>query len=318
MLGWIFQSCTNLHNALFETLVEPLLYAVHLVGYADLAYDAVEVFLLGIVQILLLYASLRALEVWWPAEVWDNRRDVRADVLYTFLHRLGVLPLLIYSLLTPLIDGLEGWMRLYGYIPLKLEDLLPWLVTYPLVSFFLYLVLIDGAEYWCHRLQHALGPWWALHSVHHSQRQLSLWADDRNHVLDDVMTGLWGAALAWVIGVPPEQFVAWVILTRLLESLSHTNVRWSFGTIGSRLLVGPQFHRVHHAMGLGHDGTHHGCNFATLFPIWDILFGTANFTRQPVATGIADQLLGQDYGDTWLRQQWLGCQRLAASFRQHQ
>jgi sterol desaturase/sphingolipid hydroxylase (fatty acid hydroxylase superfamily) len=69
-------------------------------------------------------------------------------------------------------------------------------------------------------------------------------------------------------------------------------------------------------MGLGHDGAHYGCNFATLFPVWDILFGTANFTRQSVATGIADQVHGQDYGNTMLRQQWLGCKRFVASFWQ--
>jgi sterol desaturase/sphingolipid hydroxylase (fatty acid hydroxylase superfamily) len=212
--------------------------------------------------------------------------------------------------LTPVVDGVEAWLRLYGFIPPQLEDVLPWLFAYPLLSFFLYLVLEDFVDYWRHRLQHAVPPWWALHSLHHSQRQLSLWADDRNHLLDDVIKGLWATGLAWVIGVPPGQFVAWIMVTRVVESLSHANVRLSFGTLGSRLLVGPQFHRVHHAMSLGHEGRHHGCNFATLFPAWDILFGTANFTRQYVTTGIADQLQGQDYGETVARQQWLGVQRL--------
>jgi hypothetical protein len=44
-----------------------------------------------------------------------------------------------------------------------------------------------------------------------------------------------------------------------------------------------------------------------------LLFGTANFTPQSVATGSTDQAHGRDYGDTVLRQQWLGCQRLVAS-----
>ena len=317
MLASLLQNFASLHNALFERLVEPLLYALSLGRYAERAYDAVDFFLLGVVQILLAYGSLRPLEAWWPAEVWDNRRAVRADVLYTLLHRLGILPLAIYAVLTPALDGLEGRLRLYGFIPPTLEDVLPWLSDHPLVSFLLYLVLVDFVEYWRHRLQHTIRPWWALHSVHHSQRQLSLWADDRNHVLDDVITGLWEAALAWVIGVPPGQFVAWVMVTRLIESLSHANVRLSFGTLGNRLLVGPRFHRVHHAMSLGHDGAHHGCNFATLLPVWDILFGTANFTPQSVATGIADQGHGRDYGDTVLRQQWLGCKRFVTSFWPH-
>jgi sterol desaturase/sphingolipid hydroxylase (fatty acid hydroxylase superfamily) len=33
-----------------------------------------------------------------------------------------------------------------------------------------------------------------------------------------------------------------------------------------------------------------GCNFAVLFPVWDMLFGTARFDGTYEATGIRDQL----------------------------
>jgi sterol desaturase/sphingolipid hydroxylase (fatty acid hydroxylase superfamily) len=143
---------------------------------------------------------------------------------------------------------------------------------------------------------------------------MSFWADDRNHLLDEVIAGLWFAAVALVIGVPPEQFVLAVMLTRFVESLSHANVRLDFGAIGERLLVSPRFHRTHHGVGVGHEGARYGCNFATLFPVWDIVFGTANFTYRGVATGISDQLTGKDYGDSFLAQQWLGLKRMAACF----
>jgi sterol desaturase/sphingolipid hydroxylase (fatty acid hydroxylase superfamily) len=211
---------------------------------------------------------------------------VRTDVLYTMLHRLGIVPIGIYALLTPVVDGMEAQLRLLGYIPYGLEELFPWLVASPIAAFLAYLVVLDFADYWRHRLQHRWGLWWALHSLHHSQRQMSLWTDDRNHLLDDVIGGLWFAAVAFVIGLGPAEFVAAMLTIRFVESLSHANVRVSFGRIGDRLLVSPRFHRTHHGVGIGHEGARYGCNFATLFPLWDMLFGTANFAYRGTATGI--------------------------------
>jgi sterol desaturase/sphingolipid hydroxylase (fatty acid hydroxylase superfamily) len=299
-----------LQALLYENLVLPALYALGFMDVAELAFDATEFVLLGIVQIVAVYLLLRPLEAWFPAERWSDRRAVRSDVLYTFLHRIGVVPIALYALLRPLIDGADAELRSLGYIPPALETLIPALAEAPLLSFFVYLVILDFADYWRHRLQHRWSRWWALHALHHSQRQLSFWADDRNHLLDDVIAGLWFAAVAFLIGVPPGHFVAAVMLTRFVESLSHANVRFGFGRIGDRLLVSPRFHRIHHGVGVGHEGARFGCNFATLFPLWDLLFGTANYTCRGTATGIADQLQGRDYGESFLAQQWLGLKRL--------
>jgi sterol desaturase/sphingolipid hydroxylase (fatty acid hydroxylase superfamily) len=232
------------------------------------------------------------------------------DVLYTFLHSLGIVPLAVFLLLQPLQETIDGTLRLNGFIPPSLEELIPWLTAHPLASFFAYLAILDFAEYWRHRLQHRFNWWWALHALHHSQRQLSLWADQRNHLLDDVLADFWVVIVALLIGVPPNHFLGIVVVTRLVESLSHTNVRLSFGWLGDRLLVSPHYHRLHHGIGIGHEGRARGCNFAPLFPVWDLLFGSARFTADYPATGIRDQLDGVDYGTGFLRQQWLGIQRL--------
>lgn len=299
--GWIHQ-----------TAVQPVLFAMGEMRWAEPAYDAIGFVLLGIVQLVVIWAILRPLEAWFPAEQWADRKAVRTDVLYTMLSRLGVVPIALFVLLTPLVDGIDAQLRMWGYIPPGLEDLSPALAASPLASFLVYLVALDLADYWRHRLQHRFAWWWALHALHHSQRQLSFWADDRNHVLDEVIAGLWFAGVAFLIGVAPDQFVAIVLVIRFVESLSHANVRFGFGAIGDRLLVGPRFHRTHHGVVVGHEGRYYGCNFATLFPFWDILFGTANFERGGVATGIADQLRGRDYGEGFLAQQWLGMKRLVA------
>ncbi len=301
---------TAVHGWLFMTIVEPVLFRFDGAGVMEQAYDGTEFFLLGLIQIAVIYAILRPLEAWRPAERWDDRRAVAVDVVYTFLHRLGLFSLVMFFVLDPWVDELTGILRLHGVSNFNLDDLWPGVTSIPIVAFALYLVALDFANYWIHRGQHQLRWWWALHSLHHSQRQMSLWADDRNHLLDDLLRDAIFALIAVLIGVQPGQFVLLLIATRSLESLQHANLRLSFGRVGERLLVSPRFHRRHHAIGDGHEGIHRGCNFAVLFPVWDVLFGSANFEEGYPATGIRDQLAGRDYGRGFWQQQWYGLKRM--------
>jgi sterol desaturase/sphingolipid hydroxylase (fatty acid hydroxylase superfamily) len=310
MIDAIERAFGALHQWTFETLVLPAATALGLSGYAEHLFDGTELFLIGILQIVVLLAILRPLEAWRPVERWANRSAVRSDVIYTLLNRLGLVPLAVFFALRPLVDGFDGWLRMQGFVPPNLEDWFPWLRVHPFAAFLVYLVILDLAEYWRHRLQHRFEWWWQLHALHHSQRQMSFWTDDRNHFLDDVIARGWFAIVALAIGVPPGHFVAALVVTQLVESLSHANVALSFGRLGERLLVSPRFHRMHHAVGAGHEGAARGCNFAQLFPLWDVLFGTARFDADYHPTGIRDQLDGRDYGDGVIRQQWLGLKRL--------
>ena len=295
---------------LFERLVQPALYYLGLIYWDEPAYRATEIFLYGLIEIAVLYALLRPLEAWRPVEHWPDRRATRVDALYTFLHRLGVLPLAFFALLSPLITPIESILRWHGFVPGTLTAWIPGAAAMSLLAFVAYSVVLDFAEYVRHRLQHRWAWWWALHSLHHSQQQMSFWSDDRNHLLDDALADLWFAAIALIIGVPPGQFILIAVLMRMVESLSHANLRLRFGRVGERVLVGPHFHRVHHGVGVGHEGRAHGCNFATLLPIWDIVFRTADFTGDYPTTGIRDQAGGVNYGTGFWQQQRLGLVRL--------
>ena len=302
---------TAVHSWVFITLVEPVLFRFDGAGIMDEAYDGTEFFLLGLLQIALLYLVLRPLEAWRPAERWIDRRGVAVDVIYTFLHRLGLFSLVLFFVLDPAVDTLAATLRLQGISNFNLDDLWPGVTSIPIVAFVIYLVVLDFANYWIHRGQHRLRWWWALHSLHHSQRRMSLWSDDRNHLLDDLLRDAIFALLAVLIGVQPGQFVLLLLATRSLETLQHANVKLSFGRFGERLLVSPRFHRRHHAIGDGHEGVRQGCNFAVLFPIWDVLFRSGNFADGYPATGIRDQLAGRDYGRGFWSQQWLGLKRMS-------
>jgi sterol desaturase/sphingolipid hydroxylase (fatty acid hydroxylase superfamily) len=310
MFEWIANLFAALQDRVFETTVLPVMYAVGLGGYAEQAFDWTEIFLIGAIEILLLAILLGALEKWRPLEVHVNAGEKKIDVIYTLINRLGLVPLVIFLALLPLVDGIDGWLRMQNIIPPKLEDALSFLNDSPFLSFIFYLVILDFVAYWLHRGQHQINVWWALHSLHHSQRQMTFWSDNRNHLLDDVLIDVAFALVALLIGVAPAQFVTLVVAGRVVESLSHANLRLSFGRIGEYLLVSPRFHRVHHAIGLGHEGQSRGCNFAVLFPIWDVIFRTANFENVYPATGVRDQLEGRDYGRGFWAQQVMGVKRM--------
>ncbi len=300
-----------LQGWLFQSLVLPVLAALGALRYTEDAFNGTEEFVLGALEITVLVAILLPLERFLPYERRAaGSRAVRVDVIYTVLHRLGIFPLFFFFAFRPLFDAAQAWLHLRGVPTFGLETLLPGLAESPIVAFLAYLVVLDFAQYGVHRAQHRFDWWWALHAVHHSQRQMTFWTDNRNHLLDSVITDSIFAAIALAIGVPPAQFALLVVLSRMVESLSHANVRLSFGALGERLLVSPRFHRLHHAIVASPHGGYRGANYAVLLPVWDLLFGTADFRREPGPTGIDDQLAGRDYGEGFWAQQWLGLQRM--------
>jgi sterol desaturase/sphingolipid hydroxylase (fatty acid hydroxylase superfamily) len=266
---------------------------------------------------MLAYLLFRPLELWRPAERWSSRRVVRTDIIYSLVSRLGLVPAIIFLLLAPIGAAIDGGLRYEGYIPPTLEQLVPLLRGWPLVTFLLYIAIIDLAEYWRHRLQHRLRWWWALHSIHHDQRQMTLWTDDRNHLLDDILTSVWRGTIAMLIGIAPAEYPLVMIGFRLVESLSHTNVRMRLGWVGTWLLVGPQYHRLHHAIEHARapfDRTM-GCNFAVILPIWDALFRTRRIDRDFPTTGVAD-LAGEAVSCGYVRHQFEGFRRLGSVIAQ--
>jgi sterol desaturase/sphingolipid hydroxylase (fatty acid hydroxylase superfamily) len=152
---------------------------------------------------------------------------------------------------------------------------------------------------------------------------MTMWSDNRNHLLDDLLRDGLLVLLAQLIGVAPGQFILIVAITQLSESFQHANLRLAFGRWGERLWVSPRFHRLHHSIGIGHESPARpgdpagrvrpgGHNFGVLLPCWDLLFGTANFENRYDPTGIRDQVeQGRDYGRGFWSQQWLGLKRLA-------
>jgi sterol desaturase/sphingolipid hydroxylase (fatty acid hydroxylase superfamily) len=324
-MDWIDTWFSIGQQALFEAVVRPVMFAAGLGNLLEDGYLATGWLLVGLLQLAVMLAVIAPLQRWRPVEAVTDRAAVRTDIVYTLIHRLGLFRVALFFLVQPLFDAGFGWLHGEGVGAFQLDQVWPGVSDLPWVSFVLYLLLFDFADYWIHRGQHQIGSWWSLHALHHSQRQMTLWTDNRNHLLDSVVSDSLLVLLAQCVGVAPGQFVAIVAITQLSENLQHANLRLSFGRWGERLWVSPRFHRRHHAVGIGHeselagDGPGQGrrvvlggCNFGVLLPWWDMMFGTANFEPRYDPTGVRDQLeQGRDYGRGFWAQQWLGLKRLA-------
>ena len=265
-----------------EALLLPMLFGLGLMEWEDVSFGWALFAVYGAAQVSVTFAICVPLEQWRPVEQWANGRAVLVDVFYTLISRIGILPLVTFVAFYKLQVMLNGAIADQGWVPPTLERLIPALLGHQVVTFILYIIILDFADYWKHRLSHVFDWWYALHAVHHAQRQMTFWSDDRNHLLDDIIGFIWQTAIALLIGIPPMQFPLLILVLRLLESLSHANARLSFGWLGERLLVSPRFHRAHHGLtAAGYDSL----NYGAILPWWDMLFRTADFNRTFVATG---------------------------------
>jgi sterol desaturase/sphingolipid hydroxylase (fatty acid hydroxylase superfamily) len=322
-MDWFSDIFSTAQQWLFEAAVQPAMFALGMGNLLEDGYDATAWFMVGVLQVLILLAIIGPLQRWRPVEPVTDRATVRTDVLYTLIHRLGFFRIALFFMLDPWFDEAFGALRTAGYGTFHLDQLWPGITDHAVISLLIYLVVFDFVAYWTHRGQHQIEWWWRLHSLHHAQRQMTMWSDNRNHLLDDILVDTIVVLVAQLIGVPPGQFVAIVAFTQLSESFQHANVRLWFGHIGERLWVSPRFHRLHHSIGIGHETVKAertvlgGHNFGVLLPWWDVLFGTANFEQRYDPTGIRDQVeANRDYGKGFWSQQWVGLKRLFGGHEQ--
>lgn len=297
----------SVHEFLFANIVAPVLYQFDLMAWAEDVYDGIDWFLFGCIQIFLIIVVLRTWERLEPAEKQERfAKASRADVLYTLFHRLGIFHGLVFITLSGFFFGVDSILHDFRFDRLNVESWWPGVTSIPVISFLIYLVLLDFVDYLYHRASHVFNWWWQLHALHHSQTVMTAWSDNRNHILDDIMRAVVMSFVALMFGVSPGQFILLIALSEFIQSWQHANIKIHLGP-AKYLLVSPMFHRMHHAVGYGHEakgkpGVLGGCNFGVLFPWWDMLFKTAIFPKEVYPTGVRNLTVSQNI----FTQQWQG------------
>jgi sterol desaturase/sphingolipid hydroxylase (fatty acid hydroxylase superfamily) len=147
----------------------------------------------------------------------------------------------------------------------------------------LYLVVTDLALYWIHRGFHD-GFLWKYHAVHHASKDVEWISAARFHPVNLALGTCAVDIAALLAGVSPEVFIVLAPFNTIYSLFVHANLDWNLGPL-KYLLVGPVFHRWHHARDV------RDVNFASTFAVWDWMFGTFHMPQGalPQEYGIDDE-----------------------------
>lgn len=133
----------------------------------------------------------------------------------------------------------------------------------------IFFLVRDFTEWGFHYAQHRIPALWALHSLHHSDYQMTALTTNRHFWADRLIKSLTVWPFATMLIAPTENLLNIYGLILLYNYFVHANLKVNFGRF-SWLLNSPAYHRRHHSR----LPEHYDTNFAALFPIFDVIFGT--------------------------------------------
>ncbi len=137
------------------------------------------------------------------------------------------------------------------------------------LAFILFLLMRDLTEFLFHVCQHRFGFLWRMHSLHHSDPEMSALTTNRHFWGDQVIKALTIWPVTVMVIAPTYTIVLAYAAVSLYNYFIHANLKVNFGR-WSWLLNCPAYHRRHHSR----VPEHYNANFAALFPIWDVICGT--------------------------------------------
>lgn len=150
--------------------------------------------------------------------------------------------------------------------------LLNWLLLPSWLEFLIALLLLDLAIYVQHILTHKVGILWAIHKVHHADRDIDVTTALRFHPFEIILSMLYKVVIVLVIGASPAAVIVFAVGLNLCAMFNHSNWRLSlpFDRLLRWIMVTPDMHRVHHSFLRRETDSNYGATIS----LWDRLFGT--------------------------------------------
>jgi sterol desaturase/sphingolipid hydroxylase (fatty acid hydroxylase superfamily) len=140
------------------------------------------------------------------------------------------------------------------------------------IEFVLAVLLLDMAIYWQHVLSHKIPIIWALHKVHHADRDIDTTTGLRFHPVEIILS--MGYKIFWVLVLGPSVVAVFVfeLLLNACALFNHANVKIPRGVdrFIRLFIVTPDMHRVHHSVIREETNSNYGFNLS----VWDRLFGS--------------------------------------------
>jgi sterol desaturase/sphingolipid hydroxylase (fatty acid hydroxylase superfamily) len=202
-----------------------------------------------------------------PGRPWWRKRELVTDICYWFVIPVGARFVRIGLMIAGAavlfdIHGAEALIKFYdnGFGPLATLPLWAQALTFLIAS--------DLMMYWIHRTFHG-AQLWKYHAVHHSSEDLDWISAARFHPVNLFLGSVAVDAILLLAGISPNVMLWIGPFTTAHSAFVHANLNWTLGPF-RYVLAGPVFHRWHHTT-LERGGNK---NFASTFPILDVIFGT--------------------------------------------
>lgn len=146
-------------------------------------------------------------------------------------------------------------------------------------------VLLDFLLWLQHVIFHAVPRLFALHQVHHADRDFDASLGIRFHPLEMILSMILKAGMVLLIGAPATVVVLFEVVLSATSIFNHANVRFpeSVDRVIRLFVVTPAMHRIHHS----EDAADMNTNFGFNLPWWDHLCGTYRRSAgSPVIVGM--------------------------------
>ncbi len=216
------------------------------------------------------------------------RKQIGVDVCYYFLN--GLLPgLMLGAPMTAVVivahKVMPGAIAAIAALPIWARAAAAMIVG-------------ETAYYWAHRLSHQIPLLWRFHAIHHSAEAIDYMVSVRAHPVDFfwsrivMLTPLFALGLVNPVRMSDGLIPAFVLIVGgFWGFFVHANVRWRLGPF-EWLLATPGFHHWHHSQGLQRN-----CNYASIFPWLDRIFGTHHLPGTwPAEYGVLEPTAPTLYG----------------------
>ncbi len=192
----------------------------------------------------------------------------RARRWLTNIAIVGIDTALVRVLFPIVAVGIAIWASAKGWGLFNLIDA-PFWVSIPGS-----IIALDFLIYVQHRIFHRVPFFWAMHKVHHTDRDLDVTSALRFHPAEIIVSMVYKFACVILLGAPAAAVIIFEILLNGCAMFNHANLRlpkWLDKTL--RLaLVTPDMHRVHHSVIERETNS----NYGFCLPWWDRMLGTYN------------------------------------------
>ena len=208
------------------------------------------------------------------AMLWESlapRRALEGSIVWRWANNFSLSLLSWYVttvVSTMYVLWLAGWSQI-NHFGLYQSVSAPFLVM-----FFTLLLVSQLLSYLVHIAFHKIDWLWPIHAVHHTDVDVDVTTSYRHHPLEALVSLPVIAPIILLLGTPIEVVAVYKIFEITFTIFSHSNIRIPEGLEKylSRIILTPDFHRLHHCV----EERYTNSNYGSLVPWYDYLFGTAS------------------------------------------